>query len=76
MEKQLSFSVEVHEEELEGERVFVADCIELGISDFGGSMEDALNNLKDGIKLLLEEYPEKRKLLEKENPSFVTRVFL
>jgi len=77
MEKKLSCSIEIHEEELsDGKKVFVADCIELGVSDFGDTINEALENLKEAIKLLLEEIPEKKELLEKEGPIFVSRIFL
>jgi predicted RNase H-like HicB family nuclease len=76
MEKELSCGVSVHEEEMEGKKVFVAECVELGISDFGESLDEALNNLKNGINLLIEEAPEKKILLEKEEPTLVTRIFL
>ncbi|HLC77678.1 MAG TPA: hypothetical protein VJH92_00975 [Candidatus Nanoarchaeia archaeon] len=76
MEKKLSCSVSVHEEELEGKKIFVVEAAELSISDHGETLDDALNNLKSGIKLLLEVAPEKRELLEKEEPLMVTRLFL
>jgi len=76
MKERLSCSVSIHEEIMDGEKVFVAECAELGVSDFGESVEEALNNLKRGINLLLEEAPEKKKLLEKEEPTLVTRIFL
>ncbi|MEK6889466.1 MAG: hypothetical protein AABW80_05160 [Nanoarchaeota archaeon] len=76
MEERLSIGVELHEEELDGKRVFVADCIELGVSDFGDNIDEALGNLRKGIMLLLEEAPEKKILLSKEKPVMVTRMLL
>ena len=76
MERELSCGVSLHEEEMEGKKVFVAECAELGVSDFGESLDEALGNLKQGINLLLEEAPEKKILLEKEEPTLVTRIFL
>jgi len=76
MESKLSCSVSLHEEMLEEKKVFVADCIELGISDFGESVDEALANLKQAVYLVLEEAPEKKELLEKEEPLLVTRLFL
>ncbi len=77
MEKKLSCNVSVHEEELsDGTKVFVVEAIELGVSDHGEILDEALNNLKEGINLLLEEAPEKRELLEKEEPVMLTRLFL
>lgn len=66
----------MHEEEHEGKKVFVVDCVDLGISDFGDSIESALENLKKGINLLLEECPEKKELLIKSEPLMVSRLFL
>ena len=76
MEKEISFSAVLHEEELDGNTVFVADCVELGVSDFGDSVAESLSNLKKGISLLLEEAPEKKVLLSKKEPVLVTRVVL
>ena len=76
MEGQLTFSVTLHEEELEGRNVFVADCIELGISDFGDSIDEVIDNLKNSITLLLEEAPEKKRLLQRNEPVLITRVAL
>ena len=76
MEEKLSCNVSVHSENMNGENVFVVECVELGISDFGSSPEEALNNLKKGINLLLEEAPEKKELLRKEEPLMVTKIFL
>ncbi len=76
MENEISFSAVLHEEELDGKVVFVADCVELGVSDFGDSVDESLNNLKKGISLLLEEAPEKKSLLIKKEPVLVTRVVL
>ena len=71
MENKLSFSVALHEEESDGKKVFVADCIELGVSDFGDDFNEAVNNLKRGVALLLEEAPEKKKLLQREDPVLI-----
>jgi len=76
MENRLSCSVSLHEEMLDEKKVFVAECAELGISDFGDNVDEALFNLKEGIHLLLEEAPEKSELLIKEEPTLVTRIFL
>ena len=76
MENKLGLSVTLHEEELEGKKVFVADSLELGVSDFGDSVDEALNNLRRGVNLLLEEAPERRELLKNEDPIFVTRLIL
>lgn len=76
MEKELSCNVSIHEEELNGKKVFVAECVDLGVSDFGDNLDESLSNLKKGINLLLEESPEKKELLFNPEPLMVTRVFL
>jgi len=76
MENQLSCNVSMHEELLEGKKVYVAECIELGISDFGDTVGEALSNLKKAIALLLEEAPEKKELLEQPKQLLTTRIFL
>ncbi|MBI2452131.1 type II toxin-antitoxin system HicB family antitoxin [Candidatus Pacearchaeota archaeon] len=76
MEREISFSAVLHEEELDGKTVFVAYCVELGVSDFGDSIDESLSNLKKGISLLLEETPGKETLLRKKEPVLVTRVVL
>ena len=69
--------ISMHEEYSErGGKVFVADCIELGISDFGDTVDGALNNLRNAITLLLEEAPEKKELLSKPQQILTTRIFL
>ena len=76
MESKLSCGVSIHEEELEGKKVYVAECAELGISDFGESIDETLDNLKEAINLVLEEAPEKAELLENQEPLLITRLFL
>jgi len=76
MGSKLSCGVSIHEEELEGKKVYVAECAELGISDFGESIDETLNNLKEAINLVLEEAPEKAELLENQEPLLITRLFL
>lgn len=74
--EEVSFSAVLHEEDLDGKPVFVADCVELGVSDFGDSIDESLGNLKKGVSLLLEEAPEKKALLKTKEPVLVTRVVL
>lgn len=76
MENRLSCGVSLHEEVMDGKKIFVAECEELGVSDFGETINEALSNLKVAIKLLLEEAPDKKESLKKEEPTLVTRIFL
>jgi len=76
MENKLSCNITVHEEKMEEEKVFVVECEELGVSDYGSSIGEAIENLKVGIGLFLEEVPEKKELLMKPEPLMVSRLFL
>lgn len=76
MEEKLSCNISIHEETMDGGKVFVIECEELGISDFGENIHEATENLKKGISLLLESAPEKKKLLVKPEPFMVSRLFL
>jgi len=76
MEEKLSCNISIHEEDMDGKMVFVVDCEELGISDFGNTINEATENLKKGISLLLESAPEKKELLVNPEPLMVTRLFL
>ena len=51
------FTAVLHKEE----DIYVADCPEVGTVSQGGTLEEAINNLKEATKLYLEEFP-----LEKE----------
>lgn len=76
MEKELSCNVTIHTEELEGKRVYIAECEELDINDFGYTPEEAVENLKKALELLISVEPEKASLLTKEKPLFTTRIQL
>jgi predicted RNase H-like HicB family nuclease len=76
MENKLSCNVTIHEEVVDNKKMFVVNCTELGVSDFGETVDEALSNLKEGLSLLIEEFPEKARLLEKQEPLLLTRLFL
>ena len=54
MENKLSCNISVYEEEIEGNKIFVVECGELGISDHGESIEEAFRNLGKAIYLLMK----------------------
>jgi predicted RNase H-like HicB family nuclease len=79
MERKLNgaFDIAVNEEIVKGRKVFIAHCLNLGIASQGYSYEEAIENIKDAIKLYLEECPEKiSKKQEELLPPIATRLFL
>ncbi len=76
MIQELSCNVVIHKEELDGKSVYVAECEELSISDFGDTPEEAIEHLKEALRLLISVEPEKAEPLKKDRPLMVTRVYL
>jgi predicted RNase H-like HicB family nuclease len=71
------FDIAVNEELVNGKKIFVAHCLNLGITSQGCSYEEAFENIKDAIKLYLEECPEKTpKRHIQLLPPMATRLFL
>ena len=48
-----SFTAIIHKEE----KLYVAECPEVGTASQGHSIEEAINNLKEATELYLEEFP-------------------
>lgn len=60
MEKKYFADIVINKEKLsKGEPIFVAHCINLGITSQGSTTEEAIQNIKEAIELYLEEEPEK-----------------
>lgn len=76
MEKELSCNVSVFSEKSKKGKIYIARCEELGVSDFGDNPEEALDNLKKAIKLLIEVEPSVSEKLIKEKPLMTTRILL
>ncbi len=74
--EKLACNVVIHTEKLNGKIVYVADCEELGVSDFGYTPEEALGNLRKALKLLISAEPEKAEALKIGKHVMVTRMFL
>lgn len=70
-EDMASFDAIITEEINDGRRIFNATCEELGITDFGDTPEEAVDNLREGMKLLFEVEPFKKELLLKEKPVMI-----
>jgi len=76
MEK-LSVNIIVREEKEDGRGMFVVNNEETGVADFGDNLEEAINNFRKSLKLYLEAYPEKKKLLmEEKEHVLISRIFL
>ncbi|MBI4116713.1 hypothetical protein HY449_03130 [Candidatus Pacearchaeota archaeon] len=75
-DEELSCNVSIIPEQMGKKTVYIARCEELGISDFGDTVEDALNNLKTSLRLLIRYAPEKKQFLKKDKPFLTTRIFL
>ena len=75
-EDKLSFDAIITEEINEDKKLFNATCEELGVTDFGDTPEEAIENLKKGLELLFEVEPSKREILMKKKPLMVKKIFL
>ena len=73
----LMANIVVREEDMDGKKVFIVNNEDLGVADFGDSLDEAIENFKKSMKLYLETYPEKKELLKaEETPLLVSRIFL
>ena len=73
----ISLNIVVREEKTEEGKVFIINNEELGIADFGDTLDNAIENFKKSVKLYLDTYPEKRKMLIKEEqPILVSRILI
>ena len=54
-----AFDIVVNEEHMNKKKIFVAHCLNLGIASQGKTVEETMANIKDAIKLYLEENPQK-----------------
>ena len=62
----LMVNIVVREESMDRKKVFIVNNEDLGVADFGDSLDEAIENFKKSMKLYLETYPEKKELLERE----------
>ena len=74
----LSINIVVREESMDEGKVFILNNEETGISDFGDTLDEAINNFKKSINLYFEAYPEKKKIFieERTEPVLVSRILL
>ena len=71
-----AFDIVVNEEYLNKKKIFVTHCLNLGIASQGKTVEEAMENIKDAIKLYLEENPEEAPKTDDLMPQMATRLFL
>ena len=71
-----AFDIVVNEEHMNKKKIFVAHCLNLGIASQGKTIEEAMANIKDAIKLYLEENPEEVPKTEDLLPPMATRLFI
>ena len=71
-----SFDIVINEERVNKKKIFVVHCLNLGITSQGKTVEDAMSNIKDAIKLYLEENPNDMPNSEDLMPPMATRIFI
>ncbi len=76
MTEELSCNVSIITEDMNGKIVYIARCEELGVSDFGDTIEEAIKNLRISLGLLIQHDPSKADFLKKERPLLTTRLLL
>ena len=76
VEKELSCNVSILTENMGKKMVYLARCEELGMSDFGDTPEEAIQNLRIGMKMLIEADPSKKEPLLKQKSLMTTRILL
>ena len=72
----INVTIVVREEKMEDKKVFIVSNEELGVADFGDSLDDAIENFKKSVRLYLDTYPEKKELLAEDEPLLISRIFL
>jgi len=70
------FDIVINEERVKRKKMFVVHCLNLGITSQGMTIEEAVKNIKDAIRLYLEENPEDVPKSENFMPPMATRVFI
>ena len=52
------FNLITNKEYIKNKEIFVTHCTDLGIASQGKTLKESLKNIKDAIKLYLEENPQ------------------
>jgi|SRR3989344_9030366 len=66
MHEKLGINIVIRTEKMDGKDVFIVNNEDLGVADFGDTLEEAIENFKKSLALYLEMYPEKKDLFIKE----------
>ncbi len=74
----LGVTIVVREENMDDHKVFIVNNEELGVADFGDTLDEAIHNFRKSLQLYLETYPEKKSILieKQDSPLLVSRIFL
>lgn len=70
----MSKSVQLQNVVWKEERFYVAQCLNVDVSSFGGTRKEALDNLDEALELYFEDQ-KLTKIVKIENPSIVKRQF-
>ena len=62
----VSLNIVVREENMGKKKVFIVNNEDLGVADFGDTLDSAIENFKKSVELFLDAYPEKREELKQE----------
>ena len=74
---EFGLNITVREEKQGNKKIFIVNSEELGVADFGDTLEEAIENFKKSVRLYLEAYPEKRSVLtDEERPVLVSRIMI
>ncbi len=57
--REISVNIVVREEDMDEGKVFIVNNEELGVADFGDTLDEAIENFRKSMKMYLETYPEK-----------------
>ena len=71
-----AFDIVINKEYLNKKKIFVVHCLNLGITSQGKTVEEAMENIKDAIRLYLEENPQEAPKIEGLMPPIAKRLFL
>lgn len=66
-QKVLNYRIILEPEKMGKKVVYNAFCPTLGVADYGDTIEEALEHIKEGIELALEIMKEERKELNEDN---------